>query len=198
MNRQTQPAISALPLDSDFDVIFANAIARLEAYNKHHYRPNSYLHKWWARRCGSTFRLILKQLVTDETRREYYEPGGLAGKVILDPMIGGGTTLHEAIRMGANVIGVDLDPIPVLQARARFQAALLCLTNRTGGGLFDDGVPNLRRADASPVYALRTASLLRLWTGAGAGLARLAAGVRRIAYPHLPGVPRNRERRGRL
>ena len=130
MNRQTQPAISALPLDSDFDVIFANAIARLEAYNKHHYRPNSYLHKWWARRCGSTFRLILKQLVTDETRREYYEPGGLAGKVILDPMIGGGTTLHEAIRMGANVIGVDLDPIPVLQARATLSAISLAELER--------------------------------------------------------------------
>ena len=122
MNRQMQPAISALPLDTDFDVTFANEIARLEAYNKHHYRPNSYLHKWWARRCGSTFRLILKQLVADAAQRDYYEPGGLAGKVILDPMIGGGTTLHEAIRMGANVIGVDLDPIPVLQAQATLSA----------------------------------------------------------------------------
>ena len=33
-------------------------------------------------------------------------------------MMGGGTTLHEAIRLGANVIGADIDPIPVLQARA--------------------------------------------------------------------------------
>jgi putative DNA methylase len=107
-----------IPLDTDFDVAFANAIARLESYNKHYYRPNSYLHKWWARRCGSTFRLILKQLVEDEPQRNYYAPGGLAGKIILDPMMGGGTTLHEAIRLGANVIGADLDPIPVLQARA--------------------------------------------------------------------------------
>ena len=107
-----------IPLDTDFDVAFANAIARLESYNKHHYRPNSYLHKWWARRCGSTFRLILKQLAADEAARDYYAPGGLAGKIILDPMMGGGTTLHEAIRLGANVIGADLDPIPVLQARA--------------------------------------------------------------------------------
>lgn len=96
---------------------FANEIARLESYNKHHYRPNTYLHKWWARRCGSTFRLILKHLVADETQRDYYRPGGLAGKIILDPMMGGGTTLHEAIRLNANVIGADIDPIPVLQAR---------------------------------------------------------------------------------
>ncbi len=110
--------MSPAQIDASFDVILADALARLEAYNKHHYRPNTYLHKWWARRCGSTFRLILKHLAPDPALRGYYTPGGLEGKIILDPMMGGGTTLHEAIRMGANVVGVDLDPIPVLQARA--------------------------------------------------------------------------------
>lgn len=113
----TQPSHS-LPIDAAFDVSFADRLARLETYNKHHYRPNTYFHKWWARRCGTTFRLILKQLVADEAARDYYAPGGLAHKVVLDPMMGGGTTLHEAIRLGASVIGADLDPIPVLQARA--------------------------------------------------------------------------------
>jgi adenine-specific DNA methylase len=107
-----------LPIDSQFDSDFANEIARFESYNKHLYRPNTYLHKWWARRCGTTFRLILKQLVQEETMRAYYAPGGLEGKIILDPMMGGGTTIHEAIRLGANVVGADIDPIPVLQARA--------------------------------------------------------------------------------
>ena len=106
------------PLDTTFNTAFANELAQLETYNKHHYRPNTYLHKWWARRCGSTFRLILKHLVADPDLRDYYTAGGLAGKIILDPMIGGGTTLHEAIRLGANVIGADIDPIPILQARA--------------------------------------------------------------------------------
>ena len=107
-----------LPIDTDFNENFADEIAQLETYNKHIYRPNTYLHKWWARRCGSTFRLILKSLVVDETKRNYYAPGGLEGKIVLDPMMGGGTTVHEAIRLGANVIGADIDPIPVLQARA--------------------------------------------------------------------------------
>ncbi len=105
-------------IDSQFPAGQANEMARLECYNKHHYRPNSYLHKWWARRCGSTFRLILKGLADDPAQRDYYAAGGLDGKLILDPMMGGGTTLHEAVRLGANVIGADLDPIPVLQARA--------------------------------------------------------------------------------
>jgi putative DNA methylase len=110
--------MTAFPIDNQFDESFADQLARLESFNKHHYRPNTYLHKWWARRCGSTFRLILKHLVDDAALQNYYTPGGLDGKLILDPMMGGATTLHEAIRMGANVIGADLDPIPVLQARA--------------------------------------------------------------------------------
>jgi putative DNA methylase len=108
----------AVPIDQGFDVELADRLAQVESFNKHLYRPNSYLHKWWARRCGSTFRMILKHLVEDPARRGYYCSGGLEGKVILDPMMGGGTTLHEAIRLGASVIGMDVDPIPVLQARA--------------------------------------------------------------------------------
>lgn len=112
-------------IDQHFDVDFADEIATFESYNKHLYRPNTYLHKWWARRCGSTFRTILKHLVTDETKQDYYSAGGLEGFLILDPMMGGGTTLHEAIRLGANVIGADIDPIPVLQARATLSSVPL-------------------------------------------------------------------------
>ena len=96
---------------------FVNALSRQEVFNKHLFRPNTYLHKWWARRCGSTFRAILKQFASAGCR-DYYTPGGLENKVVLDPMMGGGTTLHEAIRLGANVIGADIDPIPIAQARA--------------------------------------------------------------------------------
>ena len=78
-----------------------------------------------ARRSGTTFRYLLKQLVPDNSRQDYYCPGGLEGVTILDPMIGGGTTLHEAIRLGANVIGYDIDPIPVLQAKASLSSVPL-------------------------------------------------------------------------
>jgi adenine-specific DNA methylase len=56
--------------------------------------------------------------VPQQELRGYFTPGGLEGITVLDPMMGGGTTLHEAIRLGANVVGYDLDPIPVLQVRA--------------------------------------------------------------------------------
>ncbi len=112
---QTEDSVA---IDESFPEEFADALSRSEVFNKHLYRPNTYLHKWWARRCGTVFRAILKQFVPDPARRDYYAPGGLEGKVVLDPMMGGGTTLHEAIRLGARVIGADIDPIPVLQARA--------------------------------------------------------------------------------
>ncbi len=118
MGTDPRAASPGYPIDGRLDIELANELAWFESFNKHHYRPNTYLHKWWARRCGSTFRLILKALVLDERRQDYYTAGGLEGMVILDPMMGGGTTLHEAIRLRANVIGVDLDPIPFLQARA--------------------------------------------------------------------------------
>jgi putative DNA methylase len=116
--RKPQRPPPAVPIDSSFPEDKVNELAQLECYNKHLFRPNTYLHKWWARRSGTTFRYILKQLVTESSLRDYYKPGGLEGVTVLDPMMGGGTTIHEAIRMGANVIGCDLDPIPVLQVRA--------------------------------------------------------------------------------
>ena len=108
----------SLKIDHSFPEKFVDELSRREVFNKHLFRPNTYLHKWWARRCGSTFRAILKQFVPNSERHDYYTPGGLEGRTVLDPMMGGGTTLHEAIRLGANVIGADIDPIPVVQARA--------------------------------------------------------------------------------
>lgn len=105
-------------IDYAFPEEFVDNLSRQEVFNKHLFRPNTYLHKWWARRCGSTFRTILKQFVPDADRNGYYAPGGLEGKTVLDPMMGGGTIVHEAIRLGASVIGADIDPIPVIQARA--------------------------------------------------------------------------------
>lgn len=109
---------SIVALDSFLPVEEVDLLATRESFNKHLFRPNTYLHKWWARRSGTTFRYLLKQLCDDPAKRDYYAIGGLDGKIILDPMIGGGTIIHEAIRLGASVVGCDIDPIPVLQAKA--------------------------------------------------------------------------------
>jgi putative DNA methylase len=109
---------AVLPIDDRFPEKQASLLSAREAFNKHLFRPNTYLHKWWARRSGTCFRHILKSLVTDPEKQDFYSPGGLEDRIVLDPMMGGGTTLHEALRLGARVIGIDIDPIPVVQARA--------------------------------------------------------------------------------
>src|SRR3972149_604702 len=73
----------SIAIDESFPEKFANQLAQQEAFNKHLFRPNTYLHKWWARRCGSTFRTILKRLVDDRGKRDYYAAKGLDGKVVL-------------------------------------------------------------------------------------------------------------------
>jgi hypothetical protein len=45
-----------VPIDSGFPEEAANRLAEIESFNKHLFRPNTYLHKWWARRSGTTFR----------------------------------------------------------------------------------------------------------------------------------------------
>ena len=133
-----QPAQPSQAIDWRFPEQFVDDLSRREVFNKHLFRPNTYLHKWWARRCGSTFRTILKQFAPRAERRDYYAAGGLEGLTVLDPMMGGGTTLHEAIRMGANVVGADIDPIPVLQARASLSRIALPALRRAFDRFFAD------------------------------------------------------------
>jgi len=138
------PTVEDVPFPEDK----VDALAILESYNKHLYRPNTYLHKWWARRCGTVFRHVLKQFVPAPARRDFYAPGGLEGVVVLDPMMGGGTTVHEAIRLGANVVGGDIDPIPVLQARATLTPVSEAHIRAT----FSEFIGALR-AELAPYYA---------------------------------------------
>ena len=42
-----EKSVSVRLIDNEFNVDLANQLAELESYNKHLYRPNSYLHKWW-------------------------------------------------------------------------------------------------------------------------------------------------------
>lgn len=41
----------------------------------------------------------------------YYGECELEGKLVLDPFVGGGTSVVEARRLGASCIGVDVDPV---------------------------------------------------------------------------------------
>jgi Adenine-specific DNA methylase containing a Zn-ribbon len=97
-----------------------------ETGKRQHYRPIYSLHKWWARRPGTLFRAIvllatqpdlrdrllrLNPLGDLDVHAPYFASHDLSQWVILDPFMGGGTTLIEANRMGAKVIGCDINPV---------------------------------------------------------------------------------------
>src|SRR5206468_12132105 len=51
------------------------------------------------------------QLIMDEFYKDHTHDADTNGKVILDPFMGGGTTVVEALRLGCKVIGIDLNPV---------------------------------------------------------------------------------------
>ena len=82
-------------------------------------KPIYMMHRIFARRIGSVFRVIilgaLKKCDVD-IMKEFYKSHkndpDTNEVVILDPMCGGGTTLVEGSRLGAKVIGFEINPIP--------------------------------------------------------------------------------------
>ena len=101
-------------IEKDFPIERLNILALREGNSK---RPIYRMHKWWARRLGSVFRMLLLTAFADaetsesELWRRFYHGDGLNKPIVLDPFMGGGTTLVEALRLGCRVIGVDINPV---------------------------------------------------------------------------------------
>lgn len=100
-----------MPLESDFDETFVARRAAAEKQVQQSYRPIIGVHKWFARRPGTLFRaLMLAELSEQSLTKAFFEHNDLNG-VVLDPFMGGGTTLFEANRLGLSVIGYDTNPM---------------------------------------------------------------------------------------
>jgi adenine-specific DNA methylase len=88
--------------------------------------PIYHAHRWFARRFSSAFRAIL---VAARLRRgadfwkAFYEGVSYSGLTVLDPFVGGGTSVVEAARLGASTIGVDIDPVACAITRFELAAA---------------------------------------------------------------------------
>jgi len=61
---------------------------------------------------GQTLSEILNAKI-EELQRQFEDLYGtdLQGKIVLDPFMGGGTTVVEALRLGCKTIGVDINPV---------------------------------------------------------------------------------------
>lgn len=112
-------------LEYDFPLVEVSRVAEHESWRKEINRPLYHIHKWWAMRLGSVFRAIILAALSPRqypTWQAFYERHRLSGKVVLDPFMGSGTTLGEAIKLGAKAVGCDINPVStflVRQALAR-------------------------------------------------------------------------------
>jgi len=101
-------------ITKDFPIERLNEVALKEANAK---KPIYQIHKWWARRLGSIFRMIIlttflpSDISEYELWRKFYQKMEFPDKIILDPFMGGGTTVVEALKLGCKVIGVDIHPV---------------------------------------------------------------------------------------
>jgi putative DNA methylase len=99
-------------------------INRLAVPERNSFKPIYQMHKWFARRASCVFRAILlgtlkpafqpdgtpTDLMTEFYKDHSNDPD-TKDKLILDPFMGGGTTVVEALRLGCRVIGIDLNPV---------------------------------------------------------------------------------------
>ncbi len=100
--------------DSDFPFEHLSDIAELESWRKEINRPVYHIHKWWAQRLGSVFRAILLGAFAPKGSNileMFYQPARLTEAVIFDPFMGSGTTVGETLKLGARVIGRDINPV---------------------------------------------------------------------------------------
>ena len=80
------------------------------------------VHRWFARRLSTQFRSLLAAITlhpsqADRFWERFHGQIDLSGLVVLDPFVGGGTSLIEARQCGARVVGYDIDPIAATIAR---------------------------------------------------------------------------------
>ncbi|HUT59379.1 MAG TPA: DNA methyltransferase, partial [Phycisphaerae bacterium] len=122
MSRQQKWAI-----EDSFPIVEIN---RLAVPERNAFKPIYQMHKWFARRASCVFRAILlgcmkplpvdkdgkptksgAELIMEEFYKDHTKDPDTNGKTILDPFMGGGTTVVEALRLGCKVIGIDLNPV---------------------------------------------------------------------------------------
>jgi hypothetical protein len=100
-----------MAVERNFDETFVARLAAAEKQVQQSYRPVIGVHKWFARRPGSLFRaLMLSELSNRPLQEAFFAHNELTG-VVLDPFMGGGTTLFEANRLGLSTIGYDTNPM---------------------------------------------------------------------------------------
>lgn len=108
---------NAFQADMPYDLMYQPS--RKEASRK---KPVFFIHKYFARRITANFRMSLLGFMADKDEiisdLFYQKSSNREDVTILDPFMGGGTTIFEALRFGCKVIGNDLQPLSLFVTKA--------------------------------------------------------------------------------
>lgn len=122
-NTKILPGERATALECSFPVVEISQVAEQESWRKEINRPIYHIHKWWATRLGSVFRAITLGALSKpgvDVWSEFYKTHSFTGKIVLDPFMGSGTTLGEALKLGAKAVGSDINPVSTFLVRQAF------------------------------------------------------------------------------
>ena len=100
--------------DEAFPFEALSDVAEIESWRKEINRPPYHIHKWWAQRLGTVFRAMAIGAFApkgSDLLELFYRPVRIPDAVVFDPFMGSGTTVGEALKLGARAIGRDINPV---------------------------------------------------------------------------------------
>lgn len=100
--------------DDEFPYEALSDVAEVESWRKEINRPTTHIHKWWAQRLGTVFRALAISSFAPSGANVldlFYKPVRIPCGTVFDPFMGSGTTLAEAVKLGARAIGRDINPV---------------------------------------------------------------------------------------
>lgn len=106
--------------DESFPFEALSVVCEIESWRKELNRPLYHIHKWWAHRLGTAFRAIAIGTLAPsgaDVMRLFYQPTRIKGAVVFDPFMGSGTTVGETLKLGAQAIGRDINPVSHFMVR---------------------------------------------------------------------------------
>lgn len=134
--------------DEDFPFETLSHVAELESWRKEINRPLSHLHKWWAQRLGTVFRAIVLGTFAPSGSNVldlFYARARVPDATVFDPFMGSGTTVIETLKLGARVVGRDINPVAYFQVRNALAKHDRATVLATFDAIARDVAPRLRR-----------------------------------------------------